>query len=362
MNVLFVAPISGNGGIQSWTRKFLQKFQNPEIQIHHLDVSQRRSSYTGLSIWKRIIDGFWDLVEIRRKVINEYINNKYDVFYTTTSGSLGSLRDLILCKLAHDRNVKTILHCHYGCLVDDYKKSGFLGWLLRKTLRGYDQVWVLDKRTYCFLDGIMHFKGHVFLTPNFIDAPDDYINAKKKYRRIAFVGNLLESKGLFDVIKALQEPSLDAELDIVGPGTDKVVSEMLSIIGDDLNTRIRVRGRLSNNDAVSFMKEVDIIALPTYFKSEAFPISILEAMSLGKMVITTRRAAIPDMLTDINGHECACFVQEKSPGSIIEAIQWCQSHSDEADEMCMSAYNKVKSCYDTAVVMDLYKSNFCKLV
>ena len=33
------------------------------------------------------------------------------------------------------------------------------------------------------------------------------------------------------------------------------------------------------------IKSMDIIALPTYYPSEAFPISILEAMSYGKMVM-----------------------------------------------------------------------------
>ena len=85
------------------------------------------------------------------------------------------------------------------------------------------------------------------------------------------------------------------------------------------------------------MHSVDILALPTYYASEAFPISILEAMSLTKMVISCPRAAIKDMLTDLDGNPCGMLVEPKSTDAIINAINWCQTHRKEADLMCQKS-------------------------
>lgn len=78
---------------------------------------------------------------------------------------------------------------------------------------------------------------------------------------------------------------------------------------------------------------MDIIALPTYYSSEAFPISILEAMSNGCLVLSCPRAAIPDMLTSVGGGKCGLLVEEKSADSIVDAILWAQNNTVEADNL-----------------------------
>jgi len=90
----------------------------------------------------------------------------------------------------------------------------------------------------------------------------------------------------------------------------------------------------------------------------ASPISIIEAMSLTKMVISCDRAAIPDMLTALDGSRCGLLVEPKSSDAIKNAIEWCQSHKEEADEMCMKAYQKVVSCYSKEIVYDLYRNQY----
>lgn len=62
------------------------------------------------------------------------------------------------------------------------------------------------------------------------------------------------------------------------------------------------------------------MALPTYYPWEAFPISIIEAMSLTRMVISCPRAAVKDMLTDLEGKPCGMLVEPKSTAAIVEAI------------------------------------------
>ena len=80
------------------------------------------------------------------------------------------------------------------------------------------------------------------------------------------------------------------------------------------------------------------------------------------MVISCPRAAVKDMLTDLEGKPCGMLVAPKSADAIVEAIEWLQSHKNEADEMCKKAYEKVYTCYRKEVVYDLYRTHYQELI
>ena len=353
MNMIGLFPLTGNGGIASWTKKFLSSFPDDEYCFFPVNVSPNEKPSGKLN---RFIIGLKATNRIKRDIKKIIEANRIDILHTTTSGNLGSLRDIEVARLCHRNGIKTIMHCRYGCIPEDYKNNGIVGRSLRKSLNLYDQIWVLDKRTYHFLKGIDTLQDKVFLTPNSIGIVEEKDIRPKDYRRVAFVGNLYPTKGLFELTEAALE--CDVRLDIIGPGTKEVNQRLREIAGGEINHKIFIHGRLPNTEAVKYMHEVDIIALPTYYASEAFPISILEAMSLTKMVISCPRAAVPDMLTDIDGNPCGKLVQEKSVQSIVDAINWCQMNKGKADQMCQKAYEKVYNCYRIDVVYDIYRHNY----
>jgi glycosyltransferase involved in cell wall biosynthesis len=266
----------------------------------------------------------------------------------------------LLIKLCHKYKAKVILHCHYGCISTDLNGTGFWGRLLRKTLHSTDSIWVLDSRSFITLNTDSSFKGRVFITPNPIDVKKPVDDKPKSYISMAFVGNLIPTKGLYELVEAAV--ITNTHLDIIGPGKGDVIKRVKQIAGSNLNNTVFLHGRLPNDEAINLMQSVDMVALPTYYKSEAFPISILEAMALTKMVISTNRAAIPDILTAIDGSNCGIIVQEKSVEAIVNAIRWCQSRTKEADEMRYKAYEKVKTKYSTTVVYELYRSLYRDLL
>ena len=85
-------------------------------------------------------------------------------------------------------------------------------------------------------------------------------------------------------------------------------------------------------------------------------------MSLGKLVISTPRAAIKDMLTAQDGSECGILVREHSVDDIAKAIKWCYDNPLKADELCKKAYDKVYNAYRMEVVYDLYDSIYPKML
>lgn len=362
MKILGLFPLTGNGGIASWTRKFMKSFPDEEYQFTFVNVSPSVPRVGGLreTFLFRTVSGLSAMFRILRELKTVLKNDRFDILHTTTSGNIGSLRDYYVAKLCKKYGLKSIMHCRYGCITEDIQSKGLVGKLLRMSMNEFDQIWVLDSRSYKTLKSIDCLKDKVYLTPNSIDVTEKMDPIPKEYKRVAFIGNLYPTKGLYELVEACTRTNV--RLDIIGPGSDEVVANVKKIAGDRLDKSIFIHGCLPNPAAVKFMHDVDIVALPTYYPWEAFPISIIEAMSLTKMVISCPRAAVKDMLTDLEGRPCGMLVPPKSADAIVDAINWCQLHPAESDTMCRKAYEKVNTCYRKEVVYDLYRELYAKLV
>lgn len=358
--VLLSIPLHRTGGIASWGQNYYQTYQNPDIKLIAVDNAPNRSDKSGLV--ERIISGLFAARRVLISIKRQCKNNKIDIVHTTTSGSIGSFRDIIIGRFCKRRKIKSIIHCHYGNISEVLSHKGFIRFLTLMALSYYDQIWVLDTISLNYLNNIQQFKGKVKLNPNSIVVKENIILFPKEFKEIAFIGNLIPDKGLFELVEAIKNVKYNVRLHIVGGGNLKVINRLKTIAGSELNSKIIIHGRLSNKDAVSFMESIDIVALPTYMRAEAFPISILEAMSLGKIVISTKRAAIQDMLTGLDGLPCGIIVREQNIKDITNAIIWCIENPQKANTICRRAYEKVYHSYRTDVVYNLYSDCYNELL
>ena len=359
IKIIGLFPLTGNGGIASWTKKFLSTFPDSRYKVYPINVAPDYRTGDD-SILYRALTGFKTLIRVLHEIKEVILREKIDILHTTTSGNIGSYRDLVVAKLCRKYGIKCVMHCRYGCITEDIRSKGLVGLLVRRAMALYDQIWVLDSRSYNTLKNIPHLSSKVYVTPNSIDINEQKDLTPKTYKRIVFVGNLIPSKGIYELVEACTR--IDVRLDIVGPGTDDVIKKIKAIAFDKMGKSIFIHGRTSNADAVNVIKKSDIVALPTYYPSEAFPISIIEAMSLTKMVISCPRAAIEDMLTGLDGVSCGILVKPQSSDEIVSAIIWCQTNPIEADMMCQRAYDKVRLAYSKEVVYDIYRENYNRLV
>ena len=232
-NILLLAPIDGNGGIQSWTKNYIKGYKSDLFTIEHIGVSKRRSKIKEATFFRRTVDGLLDMYHAYKDVKKTIKKENIEILHTTTSGSLGTLRDYFIGRLCKRKGVKTIMHCHYGCISDDYVKKNPLGWLLRRTVKLYNQVWVLDSKSEKFLKDNIGNNVQVHIAPNFIDLPKECLITPKEYKKVAFVGNLIPSKGLFETVEAIASMDNDTTLFIAGPGADDVINKIKDIAGEN---------------------------------------------------------------------------------------------------------------------------------
>lgn len=361
VNVILLAPLYGNGGIASWTKKYIDTFPTEEFRL--IPISSVLSSKNMQApIYERLRKGGQEVGSIIKQLKKNIVENDVKILHTTTSGSLGTFRDYQVGKLCKKYGVKTIMHCRYGCIPDILEHNNFMRWALLQTMKYYDQIWVLDKYSFNALSAIPDICDKVRLTPNSIEVDRLDCIASKSYTNFIFMANVLPTKGIFELIEAVKKVKYNIQLHIVGPATEKMFFLLKEYAANLWEQKLFYYGKLENQQAVRFLKEMDTLILPTYFPGEAFPISILEAMSYGKLVIATPRAAIADMLTALDGTHCGILIHEKSVENIVKSIEWAIENKILADEMCIKAYEKVWSSYRTDVVYELYRNHYRSLL
>jgi glycosyltransferase involved in cell wall biosynthesis len=113
--------------------------------------------------------------------------------------------------------------------------------------------------------------------------------------RLAFVGRVGEGKGTFDLIRALGELSNhNWTLEVAGDGNlDQALSEAVAA---GISDRVVVHGWCSRREVERILGEADVFVLPS--RAEGLPLSLLEAMSAGAVVVATPVGAIPEVITD----------------------------------------------------------------
>jgi colanic acid/amylovoran biosynthesis glycosyltransferase len=114
--------------------------------------------------------------------------------------------------------------------------------------------------------------------------------------RLVSVGRLCEQKGQILLVQAaarLRDRGVDFELVIVGDGPLRGQLEQL-IERSNLHGQVRITGFLCNSAVRQEMTAARALVLPSF--AEGLPVVIMEALALGRPVISTYIAGIPELV------------------------------------------------------------------
>ena len=174
-----------------------------------------------------------------------------------------------------------------------------------------------------------------FTIPNNIDdatrcTPADI--SEKQARRVnreslqlLYLSNMIPSKGYLDVLHAiriLHAEGLMLSADFIGRWqSDEDQAAFMSYVAEHkLEHVITAHGGIQDRARIKqFYLNADVFLLPTYYPTEAQPLSILEAINAGTPVVTTQHASIPYMVREHSRE--ALFVPPRSPEAIAEALR-----------------------------------------
>lgn len=244
------------------------------------------------------------------------------VYLTMSPFGYAFYRDIAYIALIKLFRRKLILHIHGKGITAQIKKHPWLGFLYRFVLHA-SHVISLSGCLAADLEPV--FAGQPFIVNNGI--PDRVKNGLPRHDgsprpvRLLYLSNLCRSKGVFDYLAALKlvkDKGLLFEGVIVGAEADLSRRDLDEEIGRlGLGDRVVYLGPRYGQEKYDVLSGADIFVFPTFYRNEAFPVSILEAMQFSMPVISTPEGAIPDMVDDgLTGF----LVKQQDPVAIAEKV------------------------------------------
>jgi glycosyltransferase involved in cell wall biosynthesis len=273
------------------------------------------------------------------------MTKKIDLAYFTMSPFGGAFyRDIIFISCLKLFRKKILLHFR----IKGIKKTSESKWgrrLVRYAFKSSDIV-CLSKNHKQDLEEFT-FRSP-FIVPNGIKVEpflDELLEKKNDTNqtgeplKILFLSNLTKSKGIYELLEALQllnRKGWAFRADMVGDEANISFEKLGSMIEEiGLQERIRVVGPKYGKEKFMMIAAADIFVFPTYF--ELFPGVILEAMQFGKAIVTTFEGSIPEIID--NGKN-GLLVPQKNPIALAEAIEILFHDPEKRKEMGKEAQRK----------------------
>lgn len=194
-------------------------------------------------------------------------------------------------KIAKKINAKILLVTHAPFVEGNITRSKLQTTIVKiydkfigpRTLNKFDKILAISRWEIPYLQKIGAKQEKIVYIPNGI--PEEFFQqnpTKYNAKKIMFLGRISEVKNIEVLIKAFELiKSKNITLEIIGPKeqpyTDSLkISKNIKVLEPiyDLNKKIKK------------LQEADIFVLPS--KREAMPQSLIEAMSLGKLVISSK--------------------------------------------------------------------------
>ena len=247
------------------------------------------------------------LLYIILKIYFLKIVNNVNVIYYPPSGpdKTPVFRDMIILIATRWLFTKTIFHFHAGGLSSIYNEMNRLEkYFFKMAYFNPDASIVMSEK----LSDSARFLNSkkIFIIPYGIPdylQPSLEVESKSHFPAILFVGLLRETKGEYILAKAcaiLKNININFRANIVGR-FDSLESEQRFIEfikKNKLEKNILYCGVLIGNEKNKIFSEADIFCFPTFFESEAFPVVLIEAMSFGLPIVSTKWRGIPEMVVD----------------------------------------------------------------
>lgn len=288
------------------------------------------------------------------------------VYLTVAQSAPGFLRDVVYGAAAHRGGHRLVLHVHGGNYGGFYaSQAPWTQRAIRRFLSWADRIVVLGEGLRSMFDFDPDLRDRIAVVPNGLPVePSAPVEAKRlpppgEPFRLLFLSNLVESKGFLELVEAVRilvrERKRDVVCDFCGefranPADDVRVrsadhAEALfraAVERAGIGDRVRYRGVVQGEEKERLLSAAHAFVLPTRYVHEGQPISVIEAMAYGCVVIATRFRGIPELVRD---GESGWLLEDAAPEGIATAVESCLADPERFERMSRAALERFQSRY-----------------
>lgn len=253
------------------------------------------------------------------KTLLKIIKSNSDLFYFTISQTKGgNWRDLLILKIIFLKKKKCLIHLHGGYYRELLDKE--MNWLQKKINYKYfsylDGAIVLGPSLRQIFEGIID-ESKIFIVPNCTensmvisnDELEDKLNCFNKNEiNLLYLSNFIKSKGymmVLEMAKVAKIKNATYIFNFAGKFFNREDREdfFKYIKDNNLSDIVKYHGIVEGKNKKELLRKSSFFILPTFYPKEGQPISILEAMGNGLVILSTKHSGIPDIVEDkVNGY------------------------------------------------------------
>ena len=308
-----VAPSGQRGGGMGRVSDYLRQAARANGRMpHYVAVDARGSGHVLWSpLYLLLAMARIALGAIKRDVALVHVN-------VAERGSIWRKGLLILS--ANALRLPVVLHLHAAELLEYYAiLPKPLQKLVRKIFRSADCCVVLGELWRRFvIEKLGVDAGKVVVQYNGVPRA---LRSRQAYSshcqlHILFLGNLMERKGVTDLLEALAHQSLcgmNWRATLAGGGLIELYRRKAESLG--LLSRVDFPGWVDQRQAAELLAASDVLVLPSY--NEGLPLVILEALTAGVPIVCSPVGAIGEVLEDGKN---ALFVQPGNSQDLADAL------------------------------------------
>lgn len=295
-----------------------------------VNTNRRKVNSGGKFSLMKLFQDICSMIRIRQIVGKKQV----DIVYLSISQTkLGLIRDAAIILLASGKVNKIVAHLHGNNLKNVLESlNPILARFISKILKKIDSGIVLSQGLSF---NFMNLPKRIDVIANGIERNyirtqeiESFFKLKKEEGHcftILYLSNLIEAKGFGHVISAAMDllgQHRNIRLLLAGQIYDRELFDRLMkrVAQAGLDSKIRYLGIVTGVKKKQLLLKSDVMVLPTRYKIEGQPISIIEGMAAGLPIISSSQGAIPEL---IEGHGIVLDQISRSSiaGAIVKVIE-----------------------------------------
>ena len=242
-----------------------------------------------------------------------------------------------LSRIAHFLRKKVVLR-KFGGSFDIYLQNVSL----EKKRRVINAIKHSDLIFFETRTGIAHLKTLIGKTdkihwfPNVRKEAPRRKDPKQFNKKLVFMSHVSNEKGVGDMLKAFHLLPSGYELDIYGAIKEKCYENF-----DWTTHHVNYKGEISSDEVLQKLVEYQLLLFPSSYR-EGYPGIIIEALSVGIPIISTRVGGIPEIIED--GYNGRLITTHKAE-EIVQAI--CSIDESNYAGYCKNAYQTFRKRFES---------------
>jgi glycosyltransferase involved in cell wall biosynthesis len=252
---------------------------------------------------------------------------------------------VIICFMASKLGLKYLLILHGGNLPVRFEKSKFLSKLMLQNANS-----VVSPSGYLSKSAFDFFGTNVFIIPNKIEVgvyPPPR-NHKNQIFWVRSISSIYNPEMAIEMLNYLNKYNLVFELIMIGPGDSIRINAIKELVAKlNLGHQVFIKGKMDRDQWHKIACEGKYFINTTYVDNT--PSSVIEAMALGLIPISTNVGGIPFILED--SYDCI-LVEPNDAKSMAKAIFQIETNSFMRERFKINIRNKFNKVYNEKVIIN----------